>query len=55
MHLELSSIKADKFPIAESNLGILRALLDFDEGAAEVFVNSPDFYTTGMNGLQLQR
>jgi hypothetical protein len=55
MHLELSSIKAEKFAQAEANLGILKALLDFDEGAAEVFVNSPDFYSSGMNGLQLQR
>lgn len=53
MHLELSSIRAEKFGQAEMNLNILKSLLDFEEGAAEEFVNSKDFYTSGMNGLLL--
>jgi hypothetical protein len=55
MHLEHSNIRPDTFSKAEQNLGILKAILDFDEGASEVFTSSADFYTSGMSGLQLQR
>ena len=50
MHLEHSNIRFETFTKAEQNLGVLKALLDSDDSAAEIFVNSPDFYTTGMNG-----
>ena len=55
MHLEHTNIRSETFTKAEQNLGIVKALLDFDEGAAEVFTGSSDFYTSGMNGQQVQR
>ena len=52
MHLSLDSIKYDNFAIAEQNIEYIKSLLEY-EGAAETFVNSPDFYTSGMNGMLL--
>jgi len=54
MHLELGNIKAETFPKAEQNLEFIKVLLEY-EGAGEIFVQSPDFYTSGINGFQLQR
>jgi len=50
MHLELKNIRAENFGRAEGNLDLIKALLDY-QGAAEQFVSSPDFYSSGMNGL----
>ena len=46
MHLRLTNIKIDTFALAESNLDMIKVLLEFD-GAAEIFVNSPNFYKSG--------
>lgn len=40
MHLNLSSIKQEKYLTAESNSEFTKILLEF-EGASEIFVNSP--------------
>ena len=52
MHLNLSTIKQDKFQTAESNSEFIKIMLEFD-GASEIFVNSPQFYLPNMNGSQL--
>ena len=54
MHLELNSIKYDKLAQAETNLNLLINLLN-EPGAGEQFVESKDFYTSGMTGLHVQR
>jgi len=46
MHLRLTNIKAESFGIAESNLDMIKVLLEFD-GAPEIFVNSSNFYKSG--------
>ena len=52
MHLSLKNIKSETFYIAEKNLEILRAFLEF-EGAAESFVDSQYFFNNTMNGMQI--
>lgn len=54
LHLNLSTIKSEKFQTAESNSEFIKILLEFD-GAAEIFVNSPQFFLPNMNGSQLQK
>jgi hypothetical protein len=54
LHLSLSTIKSDKFQVAESNSEFIKILLEFD-GASEIFVNSPQFFLPNMNGSQLQK
>ena len=54
MHLELNSIRYERFAQAETNLNLLILLLN-EPGAGEQFVESKDFYQSGMNGLHVQR
>ena len=53
MHLSLSSIKIEKFRLAESHLETLKILLEFKEGQ-EAFVKATNFLTEGMSGKQIQ-
>ena len=52
MHLDISNVRMENFSKAERNLEILKILFEFDS-AAEVFTMSEDFYTSGINGMQL--
>jgi hypothetical protein len=54
MHLSLKNIKSETFYLAEKNLEMLRAFLEF-EGAAESFVDSQHFFNSTMNGMQIQK
>jgi hypothetical protein len=49
MHLSLSSIKVEKFRVAESHIETLKILLEFKK-AQEAFVKSPNFLRPGLNG-----
>jgi len=40
MHLQLGNIKSETFPLAETNLELIKSLLEY-EGAAEAYVSSP--------------
>lgn len=40
MHLQLPNIRQETFALADTNLELIKSLLEF-EGAAEAFVNSP--------------
>ena len=53
MHLSLSSIKIEKFRVAEAHLETLKTLFDYKE-AQDVFVKSPNFLSQGLNGKQIQ-
>jgi len=53
MHLRLTNIKAESFGTAESNVDMIKVLLEFD-GAPEIFVNSSNFYRSGMTGYEMQ-
>ena len=50
MHLRLTNIKPECFGFAESNLDMIKVLLEF-EGASEIFINSKNFYKSGINGF----
>jgi len=53
MHLSLSSIKVEKFRLAEGHIETLKNLFDYKE-AQEAFVKSPTFLKPGLNGKQIQ-
>jgi Ubiquitin elongating factor core len=53
MHLNLTSIKVEKFRVAESQLESLKLLLDYKE-AQQAFVKSLNFLLPGLNGKQIQ-
>lgn len=49
MHLQLSNIRQETFALADTNLELIKSLLEF-EGAAESFVSSPQFLRKNLNG-----
>lgn len=50
MHLQLPNIRQETFNLADTNLELIKSLLEFD-GACEAFVNSPQFLRNNLNGL----
>lgn len=50
MHLQLSNIKQETFGLADTNLELIKSLLEMD-GAAEAFVDSQLFLNKKLNGL----
>eukprot|EP00347_Sterkiella_histriomuscorum_P007831 403347399 len=53
MHLNLNSIKIEKFRVAESQLEMIKLLFTYKE-AQEAFVNNPLFFRQGHNGKTIQ-
>ena len=54
MHLQLSNIKQETFGLADTNLELIKSLLEMD-GAAEAFVDSQLFLNKKLNGLQIAK
>lgn len=54
MHLSLSNIKQETFYLADTNVELIKHLLEF-EGAAEAFVSSPQFLQKNLNGQQIAK
>lgn len=54
MHMSLSSIKVEKFRVAEMHLETIKALLEY-KGGQEAFVNSANFLPEqAVSGKQMQ-
>jgi hypothetical protein len=54
MHLQLANIRQETFGLADTNLELIKSLLEFD-GAAEAFVSSPQFLGKNLNGQQIAK
>lgn len=54
MHLNLSSIKIEKFRVAEQQLELLKSLFDYKQ-AQDIFVQSPLFYRPHLTGKAIQQ